>query len=119
MIIERQRPFLEASHATGVILENMMRRRVRGAEIEAWEESSGYGANVETTYAFDQEADAVVARMFATRPKTAAGWAAIARALKPQDIPNYWDDPEDNRDWAELQVARFVDLALGNNQGDA
>jgi hypothetical protein len=42
-----------------------------------------------------------------------------ARALKPQDIPNYWDDPEDNRDWAELQVARFVDLALGNNQGDA
>jgi hypothetical protein len=120
-IVEHRRPFLEASYATGAILDDMMCRRIPRAEIDAWEESSGHAANVDTTYAFDNEADSIVGKMFATPPKTPAGLSAIAKALKLQDIPTYWEEPEDNRDWDKLQVARFVDLviSLGDNRGDA
>jgi hypothetical protein len=72
----------------------------------------GYGAVVDEQNDLADEADRISAEMRDTRPKTFAGIAAIAYALKLNEAHGYWDAPEGDRDWEVLCVTRFIDRLI-------
>jgi hypothetical protein len=75
-------------------------------------DESGYDAFVVEQNDLFEEGERISEQMRAIRPKTFAGVAALAYALKVHGAPGYWDEAEDDRDWQEFCVTQFIDRLI-------
>jgi hypothetical protein len=57
----------------------------------------------------DARAEDIMERMLALLPKTLDGIAAVAATLKNEELANYWNTPEDDRDFDVRCITRFLD----------
>jgi hypothetical protein len=81
----------------------------RGASVaKAWVEQVGFWPLNDEIADLCERATHIVERMIVLRPKTQAGIAAVAEALKA-DQNHFWKEPEPERDWDISLVTRFID----------
>jgi hypothetical protein len=111
--MDRKRPVTEQVRLCHQTMRELYRQY--GSTDEALHrgaEEVGHDAAVDAENDLADEADRISAKMRGTRPKTFAGVAAIAYALKLNEAHGYWDAPEGDRDWEARCVTQFIDRLI-------
>jgi hypothetical protein len=86
-----------------------------------WGEQSGFSTLDSQLDELNSRANAIVESMISLRPKTLAGVGAVAATMKEDALNQYWDKPEEDRDFDVSLITRFLDglIELGQMRGDA
>lgn len=111
-------PILEKHNELDWTFHKLLEKHGYDAAIAADTNASEFEETERQLEPLTQRAFNIVQRMLALQPKTLDEVAAVAATLKQDTLPNYWAEPEENRDFQEQCITRFFDslIALAPSQ---